>query len=73
MCILRHPRSNLILGEWGETSRDTEIWFYGEQVSTVTMEIQAFRDDYMVAVAASDRGVNLSPYRLLDIEKDVLP
>lgn len=59
--------------EWGETFSGVEIWYYGKKLTSAQMVIQAFRDDYMVAVAASAPSVELSPYKILDLEKDVLP
>ena len=72
---VRTPRSASDLGsssEWGEAIDDAEIWFYGKRVTGVRLEIQAFRDDHMVAVAASDRSVDFLPYAILDLETDIL-
>lgn len=38
-------------GGWGEIMRDVEIWYYNERVRNVTMELQAFEADYMIATA----------------------
>ena len=57
---------------WGGTSDDVEIWFYGKPVTDVRLEIQALGNDYMIATAASNRSVVLSPYTRLDLEEDTL-
>ena len=63
------PDSNL----WGQTCTDVEIWAHGNRVTDVQLEIQAFRDDYMIATASSHIGAQFSAFKELDLEKDVYP
>ena len=70
------PRSQLpseVRGndEWGQTCTDVEIWFHGQRVTDVKLEIQAFREDYMIATASSNTGVSFSAFKELDLENDV--
>ncbi|KAL9125602.1 MAG: hypothetical protein Q9217_005213 [Psora testacea] len=59
--------------DWGQTCRNVEIWFHGKMVEDVQLEIQAFRDDYMVATAVSRIDTALDAFRALDVEHDVYP
>ena len=59
--------------EWGETCGNVEIWFRGGQVEDVNLEIQAFRDDYMVATCISNTIGVIDAFSVLDIERDVYP
>ncbi|KAL8765007.1 MAG: hypothetical protein Q9194_006728 [Teloschistes cf. exilis] len=59
--------------DWGETVSDIEIWQSGKRVRGVRLELQAFRDDYLIGTAASKLDLPFSPYQLLDLERDVLP
>lgn len=59
--------------DWGQTCGDVEIWFYGKRVVDVNLEIQAFREDYMIATASSSVGMELSAFKQLDVERDVYP
>ncbi|KAK0516613.1 hypothetical protein JMJ35_001216 [Cladonia borealis] len=63
------PEVNL----WGQTCTDVEIWAHGNRVTDVQLEIQAFRDDYMIATASSHIGAQFSSFKELDLEKDVYP
>ena len=63
------PEANL----WGQTCTDVEIWAHGDRVTDVQLEIQAFRDDYMIATASSHIGAQFSAFKELDLEKDVYP
>ena len=58
---------------WGQTCRNVEIWAYGKQVTDVHLEIQAFRDEYMIATASSNTGAPLSAFKELILEKDIYP
>ena len=58
---------------WGQTCTDVEIWAHGNRVTDVQLEIQAFRDDYMIATATSHIGAQFSAFKELDLEKDVYP
>ncbi|KAI4103330.1 MAG: hypothetical protein L6R37_003891 [Teloschistes peruensis] len=59
--------------DWGEIVSDIEIWRSGKRVRGVRLELQAFRDDYLIGTAASKLELPFSPYQLLDLERDVLP
>ena len=63
------PEVNL----WGQTCTDVEIWAHGNRVTDVQLEIQAFRDDYMVATASSHIGAQFEAFKELDLEKNVYP
>lgn len=45
--------------EWGPISVDVEIWFRGSRVTDVKMELQAYRENYMIATAISDPSIPL--------------
>ncbi|KAL8846784.1 MAG: hypothetical protein Q9221_008149 [Calogaya cf. arnoldii] len=57
--------------DWGEAISDVEVWRDGKQVTGVKLDLQAFRDDYMIGVASSEVDVPLLPYKLLDLQQDV--
>ncbi|CAD6585115.1 MAG: hypothetical protein ASARMPREDX12_001908 [Alectoria sarmentosa] len=59
--------------DWGQTCADVEIWLYGKRVTHVRLEIQAFREDYMIATASSSLEVAFSAFKELDVERDVYP
>ena len=65
--------SGQIGGDWGQTCGSVEIWFYGQRVTDVRLEIQAFRDDYMIATASSSVELGFSDFKELDVERDVYP
>lgn len=60
-------------GEWGQTCNEIEIWFHGSRVNNVNLEIQAFREDYMIATACSNVVVPIGIFTQLDVECDVYP
>ena len=60
-------------GDWGQTCSDMETWFRGQRVTDVKLEIQAFRDDYMVGTACSKIDAHISAFRELEVEHDVYP
>ena len=60
-------------GEWGEICSHVEIWFSGEMIKGVSLEIQAFREDYMIATCASTVQITLDAFNVRDIERDVYP
>ncbi|KAL8816714.1 MAG: hypothetical protein Q9223_004319 [Gallowayella weberi] len=66
------PDSSLA-GDWGETFSEVEIWHHGQRVTNIKMELQAFRNDYMIATATSRTDVPISPFTLVDLEQDVYP
>ncbi|KAF3010743.1 hypothetical protein E8E13_007101 [Curvularia kusanoi] len=43
-------------GVWGERVTDAEVWFKHVRMPECRMEIQAFEENYMVGVAAKERG-----------------
>ena len=65
--------SGQIRGDWGQTCGGVEIWFYGMRVTDVRLEIQAFREDYMIATASSSVDIALPAFKELDPERDVYP
>lgn len=61
-------------GKWGQICTAPDMWFKGVKVANVTMELQAYGDDYMVATAVSDiAATTLSPFKELDVDLDVYP
>ncbi|KAL8995869.1 MAG: hypothetical protein Q9169_004477 [Polycauliona sp. 2 TL-2023] len=58
-------------GDWGEAISTMEAWRDGKRVMGVKLELQAFRDDYLIAIASSRLDIPLSPYKLLDLQQDV--
>lgn len=60
-------------GDWGQTCTDVEIWFYGNRVNDVKLEIQAFREDYMIATASSHVNASWSAFEELSLERHVFP
>lgn len=60
-------------GGWGQACNDVEIWFHGNKVNDVKLEIQAFREDYMIATAGSNLDASWSAFEQLDLERHVLP
>ena len=67
------PRGAQKSSQWGQKSIDIEIYFHQHRVTDVRLEIQAFREDYMIATASSDARVSLSPFQELNLELDVCP
>ncbi|MCJ1226776.1 hypothetical protein MMC12_003430 [Toensbergia leucococca] len=60
------------VGEWGERSRKLEIWLHGEKVTSVTMELQAFGEEYLIATAISEADAGLPAFKELDLRRDVI-
>ena len=58
---------------WGQTSRGVEVWLNGKQWTDISLEIQAYREDYMIATAASIPFASFASFELLDCERDVFP
>ena len=58
-------------GGWGQTYNDVEIWFRGKQLTNISLELQAYREDYMLATAASGPAVPFSSFEELDFEQDI--
>lgn len=67
------PHGDQKTGDWGQICNGVEIWFHGERVTDVILEIQAFREDYMIATASSNVGIPLTEFEELRIERDVYP
>lgn len=65
--------SGQVEGDWGQICGGVEIWFYGKRVTDVKLEIQSFREDYMIATASSSMETDLAVFTELDIERDVYP
>lgn len=57
---------------WGEVCTQVEVWANGKRVDDVTLHIQAFREDYMLAVCASTPNV-VTNFQLLEPENDIYP
>ena len=60
-------------GEWGESCSDVEIWFYGERVRNVKLDIQAFKDDYMIATCSSNVDAAFGAIKICDLENGIYP
>ena len=58
---------------WGETFDGVEIWRNGVRVLGVKIELQAFRDEYLLGVAISRLDLPLFPYKVIDLQRDVYP
>ena len=56
---------------WGQTCSEAEIWFHGKRLTDVSLEIRAYRDDYMIATAASSPSVVFPSFEELDLEQDI--
>ena len=67
------PKSADADSDWGQICTDVEIWFRSRQITDVNLEIQAFRDDYMIATASSDTRMPLVAFKELDLNLDVVP
>ncbi|KAI9861733.1 MAG: hypothetical protein M1813_005082 [Trichoglossum hirsutum] len=79
---VRAPKPNLAQeavsgNRFGETARDVEVLFRGEVVNDVSMELQAFEEQYMIVTATSpttpDRRDAFPGFEMVDLEKDVYP
>ena len=60
-------------GDWGQTCVADEIWFKGVRLTDIRMELQAFGEDYMIATAVSEPNPSFSPFKELDLKRDILP
>ena len=65
----RHAKELNLESEYGEAICDVEIYLYSKRVYNVKLEVQAFRDDGFLAVAASDRSIDFLPYTFLGFEE----
>ena len=61
-----------LTGFWGKICTQVEVWAHGKKVDNVTLRIQAFREEYMIAVCASTPDVT-TDFQLLDPEQDIYP
>ncbi|KAL8838429.1 MAG: hypothetical protein Q9176_005098 [Flavoplaca citrina] len=59
--------------DWGEAISDVEVWHGGKQVMGVKLELQAYRDGYMIGIASSRIDIPFFPYKILDLQQDVYP
>jgi 4'-phosphopantetheinyl transferase len=64
----KHANELNLESEYGEAICDVEIYLYSKRVYDVKLEVQAFRDGFLV-VAASDRSINFLPYTFLGFEE----
>lgn len=64
----QHANELNLESEYGEAIGDVEIYLYSKRVHDVKLEVQAFRDGFLV-VAASDRSINFLPYTFLGFEE----
>lgn len=64
----KHANELNLESEYGEALCDVEIYLYSKRVDDVKLEVQAFRDGFLV-VAASDRSINFLPYTFLGFEE----
>ncbi|OCL08469.1 4'-phosphopantetheinyl transferase [Glonium stellatum] len=64
------------LGSWGERVDDVEIWLHQRRLEDVKMEIQAFEEDFMIAIAAKPASKlpldNFPKFASLNLEQDIL-
>ena len=67
------PNAAESVDHWGQTCNDMEIWFRGEPVTDVSLELQAYRNEYMIGTACSRRNVRFDSFRQLKVEEDVYP
>ncbi|KAI9808515.1 MAG: hypothetical protein M1827_007220 [Pycnora praestabilis] len=68
---------------WGEIIRDVETWFKGNRVTDVRIELQAYRQEFMIATAvridsvktrnSSNGTTDFPDFVELDLEKDLYP
>lgn len=61
-------------GTWGEMVDDVEVHLHGKEVNDVQMNIQAFEEDFMIAVAMQGdvEMLKTPPFTTLDLQADVL-
>jgi 4'-phosphopantetheinyl transferase len=77
---VRAPRPGTVarcstLASWGERVGDAEVWLQGKRLEDVRMEIQAFEENYMLAVAARPSGLLpevLTGFQTLHVENEIL-
>ncbi len=58
---------------WGQMYNGVGVWLHGKQLTDISLEIQAYRDDYMIATAASIPFANFASFEVLDSKRDLLP
>ena len=73
MPVSQMPASGQVEGDWGQICGHVEIWFYGKRVTNVKLEIQAFREDYMIATASSSMETDLAVFKELDVAQELYP
>lgn len=68
-------------GVWGERVDNAEVWFKQKHMKGCRVEIQAFGEDFMIGVAAKERGWEsgdtglpevLTEFKSLHLEEDVM-
>ena len=62
-----------VTGDWGESCTNAEIWFHGQRVFDVKLEIQAYKDDYMVATCSSNLSTKFGAFHICDLDYDIYP
>jgi 4'-phosphopantetheinyl transferase len=60
-------------GRLGQICTTHDMWFKGKKITNVKMELQAFGDHYMIATAVSDMEATLTPFKELNVNRDVYP
>ncbi|KAL8903333.1 MAG: hypothetical protein Q9207_003996 [Kuettlingeria erythrocarpa] len=56
---------------WGEIWSDVEVWLRGSRITDVKMELQAFREDYLLGTAVSSLTASFLPYKILNLPHDI--
>lgn len=59
-------------GTWGEKVTDVEVVLHGSKVEDVSMTLQAFEEDFMLATAVKGIEVQVPDWRKLDLDSEVL-
>ena len=64
--------------QWGRAASDFEIWLRGTRVDTVTMELQAWGKDYLIATAVHGikQGETEDAFPICEdvmVERDIVP
>jgi 4'-phosphopantetheinyl transferase len=73
---VRSPKAGTVArcsthGTWGEKVDDAEIWLRGQRLDDVVLEIQAYEEDRMIAVAAAPR-IQFTPFHKIDVESEIM-
>ncbi|XTI83046.1 4'-phosphopantetheinyl transferase [Cenococcum geophilum] len=64
------------LGSWGERVDDVEVWLHRKKLEDVKMEIQAFEENFMIAIAAKPSSKlpfnDFPKFASLNLEQDII-